>query len=367
MGRARPFSRSAEPQVLHSPVGVTEVGFLEGAAYRIDVPSDWNGSLVIYYHGYAERPVSYPVAERLSDREFPIFERHYAIAQSAYSQTGWALAQAYPETEELRRYFSQKYGHPRETYVAGSSMGGELVSITLELNPKPYRGGLDLCGSVGPTYVAFERRFALRAAFDFYFPGVLPPLVPVPSDFEPTAAVRERIRSALHANPAGAAQMRSLAGLHNDVDLASDMAYFTFVIGDIQRRAGGNPFDNRDTIYTGTAPASSAGDAQLNEKVHRYGAAPAARAYLYRHYSPSGRLGRPMLAVHTVYDPVVPPASLSLYAHQVEAAGSADYLVQQYVRRDGHCNISGDEIGRAFDEMVQWAHGGPRPQPGLLR
>ena len=132
-----------EPRVLHSPVGTTEVGILNGAPYRIDVPDGWNHSLVVFYHGYAEQPVTFHLAERVISQQQPFLDRHYAILQSAYSQTGWALQQAYPETESLRRYFSKKYGAPHETYVAGLSMGGELVSITLELNPKPYVGGLE--------------------------------------------------------------------------------------------------------------------------------------------------------------------------------------------------------------------------------
>ena len=256
-----------EPRVLHSPVGTTEVGILNGAPYRIDVPDGWNHSLVVFYHGYAEQPVTFHLAERVISQQQPFLDRHYAILQSAYSQTGWALQQAYPETESLRRYFSKKYGAPHETYVAGLSMGGELVSITLELNPKPYVGGLDLCGSVGPTFEAFERRFAQRAAFDYYFPDLLPPLVPTPMDFEDTPALHQKLLDAMHGDPTAAAAVRSLMGLHTDLDVARDLGYFTFVIGDMQRRSGGNPFDNRNYLYTGTNPISSATDYELNDKV----------------------------------------------------------------------------------------------------
>ena len=76
-------------------------------------------------------------------------------------------------------------------------MGGELVSVTMELNPKPYMGGLDLCGSVGPTHLAFEHRFAMRAAFDYYFPNVMPPLVLVPADYQDTDAMRQKVAKAL--------------------------------------------------------------------------------------------------------------------------------------------------------------------------
>jgi hypothetical protein len=354
-------------QVLHSPSGITEVGLLDGAAYRIDVPAQWNHSLVVFYHGYALHPVTFHIAARLESRQMPFFDRHYAVIQSAYSRTGWALQQAYPETESLRRYFSRQYGQPNATYVVGRSMGGDLVAITLELNAKPYLGGLDLCGAVGPTYQSMERRFAMRAAFDVFFPGVMPQLVPVPANYEDTLADRDRVLDALRANPEAALLMRNLMGLHSDLDLAHDVAYWTFVIGDLQHRAGGNPFDNRNYIYAGSNPNSSGSDFEINEKVTRYSASPRARAYLMRHYTPNGHLGRPMLALHTIYDPIVDPSQLSLYNHQVQAAGFGDNLIQQVVDREGHCDFTEEEVGQAFDEMVRWAHGGPRPTPGVVK
>lgn len=362
---ARP-AHPAAPRVLRSPTGTTEVGLLSGAEYRIDIPTDWNGSLVVFFHGYTEHGVAFHIGDHLHPDLESLADRHYAIIQSAYSQPGWALQQAYPETEALRRYFERAYGHPKETYAVGVSMGGALVMITLELNPKPYEGGLDLCGAVGPTFVSFDRRFALRAAFDAYFPGVIGTLVPVPADFDDTTAMRERVLAALKANPANATLLRNLMGLHTDANVARDISYFTFVIADLQRRAGGNPFDNRNWIYVGTNPASSASDIELNETVRRYAADRKSRDYLTRHYTPSGHLGRPMLAVHTVYDPLIPPTLLTLYNEMVEGAGLGDRLVQQYVPRDGHCSITPDEIGRAFDELVRWTHGAPRPVPGLL-
>jgi hypothetical protein len=355
------------PQVLQSPAGLTEIGLLAGAEYRIDIPNNWNHSMVVFYHGYALRSTTFHLAEHISGQQLPFFERHYAVVQSAFSKPGWALEQAYPETEALRRYFTKKYGAPVETYVAGGSMGGQLVAITLELNPKPYMGGLDLCGSVGPTYENFNRRFAMRAAFDVYFPDVMPPLVPVPVDFEDTTADRDKVFAALKTNPAAAAELRNLTGLRTDGDLAHDIAYWTYVVGDMQRRGGGNPFDNRNTIYYGTSPGSSAADFELNEKVKRYAAVPQARAYMLRHYTPNGRLGKPMLALHTIYDPIVQLYQLGIYEHEVQAAGAGQNLVQQVVDREGHCNFTQEQMGDAFDELVRWVHGGPRPTPGPVK
>ena len=353
-------------QVLRSPVGITEVGLLGGAAYRIDVPKNWNHSLVVFYHGFAREPVSFHIAARLDGQQLPFFERHYAVVQSAYSKTGWALEQAYPETEMLRRYFIKQYGTPSETYVTGRSMGGQLVAITLELNPKPYLGGLDLCGSVGASYEVFNQRFAMLAAFDAYFPNVMPGPMTVPADFEDTIADRDKVLYALRDHPVGAMYMRNLTGLHTDDDLAHDIAYWTFEVKDLQQRGGGNPFDNRNVVYAGTSPVSAGDDFDLNAKVKRYAASPQARAYLVRHYTPSGRLGRPMLALHTIYDPIVEISQLAPYDRTVQAAGAGQNLVEQIVDREGHCNFTQDEVGDAFDEMVRWAHRGPRPTPGVF-
>ena len=369
------------PEILHTSAGLTEVGTLNAVPYRIDIPAAWNHKLIVYFHGYSETPYTYRLGAQLNEQVAPLFERNYAIIESGYSTSGWALAEAYPETEQLRLYFLKKYAEPAlgksakrlaktpeaiETIAEGGSMGGALVAAVLELNPKPYAGGLDLCGSVGPTDIAFQRRFAWRAAFDFYFPNLLPPIDPVPTDYEESRTLRLRVEQALHDNPAGANAMRNLTWLHSDHDLALAMVYFEYVIGDIQRRAHGNAFDNRNFVYTGTDPANTFSDNLLNNNVRRYSADPRAREYLLHHYTPNGQLHHPMLALHTVYDPRIPTSTLSLYAEQVAIAGFSDNLVQQYVNRDGHCTFSEDEIGRTFDELTAWIDQHHRPIPGLL-
>ena len=372
-----PKRSDPEPEILRTSSGLTEVGTLAQVPYRIDIPSNWNRSLVVFFHGYAEGPYEYHLHSSLGEQTAPMFERGYAVIQSGYSTPGWALAEAYPETETLRQYFIKRYGQPAlgkgakkdggiETIVVGVSMGGALVVVNLELNPKPYAGGLDLCGSVGPTDLAFQRRFAWRAAFDFYFPGLLPPLDPVPSDFQESRSLRHRVEDALHANASAATALRNLTALHTDHDLANAMVYFSYVIGDMQRRARGNPFDNRNFIYAGTDPTATSSDNALNDGVRRYTADPRARDYLIHHYTPTGRLAKPMLALHTTYDPRIPSPTLTIYAEQVAIAGFSQNLVQQYVHHDGHCTFSETEIGESFDELVNWIHTSHRPTPGLL-
>ena len=375
--RAASKNRSSdpEPEVVHTTAGTTEVGTLSAVPYRIDIPANWNHGLVVYFHGYAEGPFTYRVYGPLNDQTQPLFDRGYAIIQSGFSTPGWALAEAYPETEQLRLYFMKRYAQPAtgkaaaktmETIAAGGSMGGALVVAALELNPKPYSGGLNLCGSIGPTDLAFQRRFAWRAAFDFYFPGLLPTLVPTPPDYQESRSLRFRVAEALKNNQAAASSLRALTSLHSDREVAEAMVYFTYVIADMQHRAGGNPFDNRNFLYTGTSPTSSASDNALNDGVHRYAADPHAREYLLHHYTPTGRLTHPMLSLHTTYDPRIPGNTLTIYAEQVAIAGFSDNLVQQYVHRDGHCTFTSEEVGHTFDELIQWIHTGHHPVAGLL-
>ncbi len=364
MGQASP-TPSGEPEVLRSPAGITEVGVLGRAEYRIDVPANWNRGLVVFYHGYSESTFRFRLDGSIGAQPEQMFKRGYAVIQSGYSETGWALQAGYADTEALRRYFIRKYGQPRESFAAGGSMGGALTMISMELNDKVYTAGLDLCGAVGPSYVHLNRRFAIRAAFDYYFPGMMGPLDPVPQNFEESEPLRQRVLAALRAKPDAALAMRELTQLHSDVEVARAIGYFTYVIGDMQRKAGGNPFDNRNYIYTGTS-VNTPTDYALNDGVRRYAPEPKARDYLMAHYWPTGRLTRPMLALHTIYDPLIPATTLSLYASEVAHAGFADNLVQQYVHREGHCTFTPEEVGRAFDELVVWAHTGHAPQAGLL-
>ena len=157
--------------------------------------------------------------------------------------------------------------------------------------------------------------------------------------------------------------MRNLTGLHTDEDVVRDVSYFTFVITDMQHRSGGNPFDNRETLYVGTTPGSSLSDEALNDGVRRYGADESARRYLVAHYTPTGKVTKPMLAVHTTYDPLIPGWTLSRYHDLIAEAGYSENFVQQYVHREGHCAISPRQVGESLDELTDWVKAGKKPRP----
>ena len=342
----------------------TEFGKLQGAEFRIDVPDNWNRGLIVYYHGYSaeNHGVGYDEKKPL-DPVLAVFTKAgYALIQSGYSQGGWALEQAVPETEALRRYFIDKYEKPKETYVAGHSMGGLLTVMTIEQSPENYVAGLDLCGAVSDAPSLLSRAFDLRVLFDYYFPAELPNPAKVPGSYEASEKLGQRVGTLLQSKPQAATALRRFAGVHGNRDLMNDLLFGTWVLKDIERRAEGSPFDNRNTIYTG-----SVDDNALNQGVERYAADSAALAYLQHYYTPTGHLTRPVLAIHTTYDPLVAPSVVATYTLRARTAGSGDLFVAQYVEHDGHCNISPAEVDQGFAELRTWKEKGIRPVAGELK
>lgn len=339
----------------------TEVGTIEGASFRIDIPAHWNHELVVYYHGYELTPTRFAAGEPLSPMVEQFLARGYALAQSGYSRAGWAIEQAQGETEKLRARFVAAHGTPKRTYVVGMSMGGALTALTIETRPQVYAGAMSLCGVLEPSDRFLQRNFALRAAFDYYFPDLLGPLVPVPADYRMDDATVAKIARALAGNPKA---MRAMLGLYPAADANSFPPVLAFITNDtqeLQQRTGANPFGNADAIYVG-----SGDDAALNDGVRRYRADAKAAQYLAKWYTPSGRLLRPLLALHDSGDPLVPASGAFEYAVAAARSGHGDNFVQQYVNREGHCVFTPDEIGRGFDELVGWVTTGKRPASGKL-
>lgn len=336
-----------------------ETGEINGAQFRIDIPGDWNGVLVVYCHGYSPNPGRFTPGQ--SNPVAALFTaRGYGVAQSGYAAGGWAIQEAVQDTKALERYFATKYGAPKETYVTGHSMGGFLTMTLLERFPDSYNGGLALCGPLAPAAWFIRKNvFDTRVVFDYYFPGLLPPSDKVPGDFAMSPALNAKVQAALDAKPPQAEALRRFTGIRTNKELASSLVFFTYILKDLQQRGGGNPFDNRNIIYEGTGE-----DDAVNDGVRRYAADPRAAEYLQTWYTPTGRLLRPMLAIHTTYDPLIPPGVPDQYQTIAELAGSSAMFVQRYAKRGGHCAIWPAEIDHGFAELRDWATKGVRPPSG---
>src|SRR5579864_6156525 len=336
----------------------TERGDINGAKFRIDMPEKWNGGLVVYCHGYSDASGSF------EDKPSPFIaiftSQGYAFIQSGYAAGGWAIQEAVADTEALRRYFIRKYGAPKETYITGHSMGGFLTMMMVESFPSIYDAGMPLCGPLGAATWFMERQpFDLRIVFDYYFPGALPDPSHVPASFKMTKEINEQITQVLDAKPDKAEILRRWSGIHTNKELAGTVVFFTYILMDLEQRGGGNPFDNRNFIYSGTPD-----DNALNDGVKRYASSARAIEYLHTYYTPTGRLTRPMLAIHTTYDPIVPPWVPNAYSPLTEQVGTQNLYVQQYVKHEGHCAINNSEVARGFAERREWKNHGIRPAAG---
>jgi hypothetical protein len=175
-------------------------------------------------------------------------------------------------------------------------------------------------------------------------------------------ALAAKITQALEAEPEKSAALRHQNNLKSNKDLAGTLTFLVYLIKELNERSGGNPFDNRNMIYAGTLD-----DNKLNSEIQRYAADPQAVAYLRQNYTPTGRIVKPMLAIHTSYDPLVPVTIPNTYSTLVELAGTQSLFVQQFVKHDGHCAIAPPEVAHGFAELREWKKNGTRPVGGELK
>ncbi|HEX7088344.1 MAG TPA: alpha/beta fold hydrolase [Vicinamibacterales bacterium] len=343
-----------------------DAGTLNGAAYRIEIPQHWNRELVLYAHGYD--PVQTPRPDPDWDHPFSVrfrqefLRRGFAFAETDYRTQGWAVAEAMEDLEALRQYFTRTHGSPSRTFMVGHSMGGLLTAAMLERHPESFDGGLALCGPLVPAVEFFhEILFTRVVAFDALFPGVLrlgPPDRLAP---EPGPVTEEEIAAALQQSPEAARRFTTRFDV-TEQDVPRVMAFYRVILAELLTRAGGNPFDNRDVIYSGFGD-----DAAFNRTVRRYAADPKARDYLIAHYTTTGKREDPLLSVYTAVDPLVDVETSNRYAVLSARAGTAELFVQRFVDAAGHCRISPELTGRAFDDLHAWVKDGSRPAPGEQR
>src|SRR6185295_3343212 len=76
-------------------------GDLHGAPFRIRVPENWNGTLLVFAHGYRDK-ADHPgeVDNRNADiapsaaLEAPLLAQGFALAGTAFKDNGWAIGDA---------------------------------------------------------------------------------------------------------------------------------------------------------------------------------------------------------------------------------------------------------------------------------
>ncbi|HZM78669.1 MAG TPA: hypothetical protein VFC19_23330 [Candidatus Limnocylindrales bacterium] len=393
----------------HAPSHVEGV-LPDGSTYVMDVPARWNGTVLLYSHGYVPDGAPNPAFNAPSDAvRAALLDAGYAQIGSSYPETGWVLERALPAQLSTLDTFRARFGSPQRVIAWGTSLGGMITTGLAERHGNRFAGTLSMCGleqgGVANWNSTLDPLFALRTLLT---PGAATPLVRLPDQATAFASIGQLTAAldAAQATPEGRARIALAAALHNipawtdaaqprpapgDYDAAQrnqfGVLHLTIYVGlswrqEAEEHAGGNMSWNtgvdygrmlerssvRDEVVALYARAglSLAGDLASLAAAPRISADPGAVRYMAEHISFSGRLIRPMLTIHTTGDPLVPVQVQHAYADAVADAHRSVLLRQAFVDRGGHCTFTTGEMLAAFRtlqrriDMGRWPDTSPR-------
>ncbi|MFI6007359.1 alpha/beta hydrolase family protein [Streptomyces sp. NPDC051243] len=384
-----------------------------GATYTMDVPADWNGTVLVFSHGYRPSGAPNPAQNAPDDStKSRLLDRGYALIGSSYASTGWAVTDAVPDQLATLSAFTDRFGTARRTIAWGQSYGGLVTTALAERHPARIDGSLSMCGlvhgGVANWNSTLDPVFALKTLLA---PDSGIPLTDLPDQATATRAANTLTAAldAAQSTPAGRARIALAAALHNipgwndqsqprpdptDWD-AQQANQYTAVKGllklpafswrqEAEMRAGGNMSWNTGVDYARLLGRSSVrkevtelyrkaglslrADLATLNRAPRIGADADAVAWMSRTSSFTGRLTKPQFTIHTTGDALVPVQAESALRRAVTAAGSTALLRQAYVGNAGHCTFSPAEnlaaLGALEDRLTTGTW--PGTDPGSL-
>ena len=340
-----------------------DTGTLNGAAYEITMPKDWNKKLVMYAHGYESTLLPKGIIKPAAVVQV-FAERGFAVARSTYSRVGWALPEGVDETEALRQFFEKKYGKSDSTFIAGHSMGGGITVATIEKYPKIYAGGLAMCPLANRPYLQVKTAFDNYLIVNALFPDLLPKMSDILSGkADPSVSdggflglrkKAEAIAEKLKGKEDMVAQVAKRLDLKVK-DVPTSIVFGEGVLRDVFKQEGGNPFDNTNTLYSGFPD-----DWELNQKIERIAATvPAKRLTTYDR---TGIVDKPLVLLHTIYDQLISPtAAIVQYDNLVHLTHHEQNVKMFFTNGQAHCAFSNEQTAIAFDALRKWAKSGQKP------
>ena len=366
------------------------------ANFKIEKPAIWNGTLVLYSHGYDSFTVPLPP----QDAGDPVtggwlLSHGYALAGSAYARAGWSLEQAFQDQIALLDVFSTHFPHPTRTIAWGHSLGGIITAGLIQLYPDRFTAALPMCGvvagAVGVWNQGLDSEFALLT---LQFPGAFKILnftsaadvltnygkalqLLAQAQMTPQGKARIALSAAL-ADVPGWFDPASLEPAANDYvaqeinqfkwDNSPNFAFGFFGRAELEARAGGNfswntGVDYHEQLAKSTQRAEvkalyAAAGLDLDEELDklndapRISANPAAVDYLSKYIIFNGDIEQPVLTLHTTGDGLVQVTDEQAYASVVKSAGKSSLLRQAFVHRAGHCTFTPAETISAFETLV---------------
>ncbi|HEY8185870.1 MAG TPA: hypothetical protein VIF64_07360, partial [Pyrinomonadaceae bacterium] len=248
-------------------------GELFGAPYRIRVPAVWNGTLLIFAHGYRDK-ADHPgeVDNRNADvapspaLEAALLAGGYALAGSAYRDNGWAVEEGIKDTKNLVLLFRQTVAQPSHTILWSVSLGSIIGLESMEHFGGIYDGALCMCAPAAGSPRIWDSGLALYLAYDVVF-GTLPSwgtVAEVRNDLDFESEVLPRLIAEV-SDPTNFPKFEFVRLVAGNPGrgltpppppnfypgwVFTDMAFLTEFRAELQRRAGGPFVQNLDQSYS---------------------------------------------------------------------------------------------------------------------
>jgi acetyl esterase/lipase len=373
------------------PVTDRWTGTHNGAGYRMEVPRNWNGRLVMYAHGYAGTGNNLTVTTPTALRRY-LVENGYAWAASTYTKNYYDVRAGIEDTNALANAFvsiaasnGRTLAAPSKIYITGHSMGGHIAAAAVEAealatarNKVAYAGAAPMCAVSGDTAL-FDTFTAMQIAAQTVAGFATTPLTRwseiapqvnaalwttapgAGATITPTPVLGERYMSIVKNLTGGERPLWRL-GLQRGGSFPS--AYGTFggdgtITGILEK------FGTDTTAITYTIDGDPATSAAINASAQKVTADPDAnrlrRDGLRWIPKVNGQVSVPVVAIHTLGDFFVPFHMLQTYRQRADANGTGHLLVTRAIRGISHCDFTVAEQVEAFDAMIRWEGGGARP------
>lgn len=375
------------------PIDVS--GEINGAPYRIVVPANWNGTLLVYGHGYRDK-ADHPgeVDNRNADIApnaalVPVLlAQGYALSGSAYKDNGWAVEEGVQDLKNVVTHFRGTVGQPDRTILWAFSMGTVIGFKSMEQFGGIYDGALCACAVGAGASQSWDSAGDLALAYDTVFgmPSSWGTFGDVRDDIDAETEVYPKLFGEV-SNPANFAKFEFIRlvvgtpgrGITPPANfypnwLFTDMFFSTEARSELERRARGPIVQNLDRsyslslaerIYLETILLVPPGDIDLwlaTMNGQTYVDAPNySRNYVKRNADYSGKIKNPVLTMHTIVDPLVTVSQEYEYAETVNNAGRGGLLYQTYTNGNGHCAFSGEQLITAVNAINTWVKNGTKP------
>ena len=126
-------------------------------------PADFNGTLIVYAHGYVKPKEPLALPEEFGEAEVQelveqLLNFGFGVATSSYHKNGYAIEQAAADLNNLVAHVELIEPDVDAVFVIGGSEGALIATKLVEKCPEIYAGGLALCGPLaGTSYRAHGR------------------------------------------------------------------------------------------------------------------------------------------------------------------------------------------------------------------